>query len=95
MEGRGVNGQRWNIRTQFVGDDGWTHEAKVEGPPTPGYKFVEVVPAEQLQEAVRLLDAFDRYSSVGGDGTGTAYLGSPFAAEVSAFLKAHGKGAEK
>jgi hypothetical protein len=49
--------RRWRIRSQFVGDDGWTHPAVVSGPPTPhDASFVEVVPASQLEGAVSLTD---------------------------------------
>jgi hypothetical protein len=50
----------WRIRTQFVGDDGWTHEARVEGPPTPGFAFVEVVPADACREAVERAEEAER-----------------------------------
>lgn len=38
-----------------------------------------------LERAVNLLDAFDRYASVPAD---NAYCGSPFQAEVRAFVNA-------
>lgn len=37
-------------------------------------------------EAIRLLDEFDRYAGTPPD---NAYVGSPFQAEVRAFLAAH------
>jgi hypothetical protein len=51
-EPRPIRG-RWTIRSQFVGDDGYLHEARVEGGPTPGYGFVEVVPVPDEQAIER------------------------------------------
>jgi hypothetical protein len=59
-----ANIEHWRIRSQFVGDDAWTHEAIVSGPPTPRDEFVEVVRADLYAGAVEALEAIRKLGAV-------------------------------